>query len=95
VRHGIDHLLTFAANPEAAASVVGRLGFTLMPTSHMDKMGLVNRMILFADADPDAASAASTDMSLAPNTTVSAWICSMPPPDRSTDGSGRCRSLSF
>jgi hypothetical protein len=95
VRHGIDHHLTAVADWDVAASVVGRLGFTLMPTSHIDKMGLVNRMILFADADPDARSAASSDLSLAPNTTVSAWICSMPPPDRSTDGSGRCRSLSF
>jgi hypothetical protein len=55
MRHGIDHLLTFVADPEAAVSVMGRLGFTLTPASHIAEMGLVNRMILFADADPDAA----------------------------------------
>lgn len=43
----IDHLLTKVAQPELAGEHFKRLGFTVTPLSHIDSMGLCNRLVLF------------------------------------------------
>lgn len=46
----IDHLLTFVRDLDETARFFDRLGFTLTPESRIEAMGIVNRLILFADA---------------------------------------------
>lgn len=42
----IDHLLTYAVSLEEAAQLFTLMGFQLSPISHMETMGISNRMIL-------------------------------------------------
>jgi hypothetical protein len=51
----LDHLLTYVRDGAAAERVYRALGFTLSPISHIVPMGIVNRLVLFADAAPGAA----------------------------------------
>jgi Glyoxalase-like domain len=51
----IDHLLTHVRDGDSAAATFRKLGFTLSPVSHIEAMGITNRMILFADAAPGCA----------------------------------------
>jgi len=53
--NAIDHLLTFVHDLDEAARFYDRLGFTLTPESRIEAMGIVNRLILFADASDGAA----------------------------------------
>ena len=43
----IDHLLTKVAQTELSGEHFKRLGFTVTPISHIDAMGLCNRLVLF------------------------------------------------
>lgn len=51
----IDHLLTFVRDLDEAARFFDGLGFTLTPESRIEAMGIVNRLILFADAEDGSA----------------------------------------
>jgi hypothetical protein len=52
----IDHLLTYVASLEAAASTYERLGFTLTPVSDITPMGIANRLALMRPRNPRGAS---------------------------------------
>ena len=43
----IDHLLSKVVSPEQAGDHFERLGFTVTPLSHIEPMGLCNRLVLF------------------------------------------------
>jgi hypothetical protein len=51
----LDHLLTYVRDGAAAELFFRGLGFTLSPISHITPMGIVNRLILFADTVPGSA----------------------------------------
>ena len=42
----IDHLLTYVADPAAAAALFARMGFTLSPVSRIEAMGITNYLVL-------------------------------------------------
>lgn len=42
----IDHLLTYVPDLEVAGALFERMGFHLTPVSHIESMGIANRMIL-------------------------------------------------
>lgn len=51
----IDHLLTYVAEPDAAAALFSRMGFTLSPVSRIDAMGITNYLVLMQPGNPGSA----------------------------------------
>jgi len=51
----IDHLLTYVPDLAAASQVYERLGFSLSPPSHIEAMGIVNRLVLLTERRAGAA----------------------------------------
>ena len=51
----IDHLLTYVADLAQASDVYRTLGFTLTPASHIEPMGIVNRLVLLTPTTTGAA----------------------------------------
>lgn len=51
----IDHLLTYVPDLDAAGALFERMGFYLTPLSHIEAMGIANRMILMTPNSPDQA----------------------------------------
>ncbi len=51
----LDHLLTSVPALDQAAEVFARMGFRLTPISHLEPMGLANRLILMSPSGPGRA----------------------------------------